>query len=84
MVPKILFLKSTRCKLFNAVSTFSIAILDQKLQPTEKKYVYKINFKNGEISQIFSNFEQDNKRWYEDIRNGFEKLKPHTLRLWIA
>ena len=33
------------------------------------------------VSQIFSNFEQDNKRWYEDIRNEFEKFKTHTLRL---
>ena len=26
----------------------------------------------------------DNKRWYEDIRNEFAKLEPHTLRLWIT
>ena len=37
VVPKILYSKSTRSKLFNAVSTVSIAILDQKLQPTGKK-----------------------------------------------
>ena len=37
VVPKILYSKSTRSKVFNAVSTVSIAILDQKLQPTEKK-----------------------------------------------
>ena len=37
VVPKILYSKSTRSKLFNAVSTVSIAILDQKLQPEEKK-----------------------------------------------
>ena len=35
---------------------------------------------NFGISQIFSKLEQDNKRWYEDIRNGFEKLQYHTLR----
>ena len=34
VVPKILYSKSTRSKLFNAVSTVCIAILDQKLQPT--------------------------------------------------
>ena len=37
VVPKILYSKSTRSKVFNAVSTVSIAILDQKLQPEEKK-----------------------------------------------
>ena len=41
---------STRSKLFNAVSTVCTAILDQTLQPTEKKYVYTSYFKNGEIS----------------------------------
>ena len=37
VVPKFLYSKSTRSKLFNAVSTVSIVILDQKLQPTSKK-----------------------------------------------
>ena len=37
MVPKILFSKNSRSKLFNAVSTVPVAILDQKLQPASKK-----------------------------------------------
>ena len=37
MVPKILFSKNSRSKLFNAVSTIPLAILDQKLQPASKK-----------------------------------------------
>ena len=46
--------------------------------------IYGTKMWNSGISQIFSKLEQDNMRWYEDIRNGFEKLKPHTLRLWIT
>ena len=34
------------------------------------------------MSQIFSKFEQDNKRWYEDIRNGFEKLNTHRFLMY--
>ena len=37
MVPKLLFLKNTRSKLFNAVSTVPVNLLDQKLQPATKK-----------------------------------------------
>ena len=37
MVPKMLFSKSSRSQLSNAVSTVLLAFLDQKLQPEEKK-----------------------------------------------
>ena len=49
MVIKILFLKSTKCKLFNAVSTVSVAFLDQKLQRTRTKVTLEDLFNNGEI-----------------------------------
>ena len=37
MVPKLLFLKNTRSKLFDAVSNVPVNLLDQKLQPATKK-----------------------------------------------
>ena len=33
------------------------------------------------IYQIFSKMDQDNQRWYENIRYGFKKLKAHILHL---
>ena len=37
---------------------------------------------NFGISQIFSNLEQDNKRWYEDFRNGLTSFC--TSVTWMA
>ena len=45
MVPKVLFSKSARSKLFNAVSTIPVIILDQKLQPTGKSTFRRSTFK---------------------------------------
>ena len=49
MVPKILFLKNSISQLSNAVSTVPIALLDQKLQPEEKKSSFKMYFYFREI-----------------------------------
>ena len=56
MVPKILFLKNSISQLSNAVSTVPIALLDQKLQPEEKKSSFKMYFYFREIYLGFSEF----------------------------
>ena len=52
MVPKILFLKNSISQLSNAVSTVPIALLDQKLQPEEKKSDFKMYFYFREIFRL--------------------------------
>ena len=52
MVPKILFLKNSISQLSNAVSTVPIALLDQKLQPEEKKSDFKTYFYFREICKV--------------------------------
>ena len=54
MVPKILFLKNSISQLSNAVSTVPIALLDQKLQPEEKKSDFKMYFYFREIYYIYT------------------------------